>query len=46
MPNLTENAKVLVLSKLEEGWLIRRVAQYYNIAKSTVQIMADTIMVL
>ncbi|CAH1364981.1 unnamed protein product [Tenebrio molitor] len=30
MPNLTEN-------KLEEGWSIRRVAQHYNIAKSTVQ---------
>jgi hypothetical protein len=28
MPNLTENAKVLILSKLEEGWSIRRVAQY------------------
>jgi hypothetical protein len=34
MPNLTENAKVLILSKLEEGWSIRRVAQDYNIAKS------------
>jgi hypothetical protein len=34
MPNLTENAKVLILSKLEEGWSIRRVAQhYYNIAQ-------------
>jgi transposase len=30
MPNLTE-------IKLEEGWSIRRVAQHYNIAKSTVQ---------
>jgi DNA-binding NarL/FixJ family response regulator len=37
IPNLTENAKVLILSKLEEGWSIRGVAQYYNIAKSTVQ---------
>jgi hypothetical protein len=37
MSNLTENAKVLILSKLEEGWWIRRVAHYYNIAKSTVQ---------
>ncbi|KAJ3615685.1 hypothetical protein MTP99_006731 [Tenebrio molitor] len=37
MPNLTENAKVLILSKLEEGWSIRRVAQHYNIAKSTVR---------
>jgi hypothetical protein len=35
MPNLTENAKVLILSKLEDGWSIRRVAHYYNIAKST-----------
>jgi hypothetical protein len=25
MPNLTENAKVLILSKLEEAWSIRRV---------------------
>jgi hypothetical protein len=32
MPNLTENTKVLILSKLEEGWSIRRVAQYNNIA--------------
>jgi plasmid rolling circle replication initiator protein Rep len=37
MPNLTENAKVLILSKLEDGWSIRRVAHYYNIDKSTVQ---------
>jgi hypothetical protein len=37
MPDLTENAKVFILSKLEEGWSIRRVAHYYNIAKSTVQ---------
>jgi hypothetical protein len=36
MPNLTEYAKVVILSKLEEGWSIRRVIQYYNIAKSTV----------
>jgi hypothetical protein len=36
MPNLTENAKVLIFSKLEEAWSIRRVAQYCNIAKSTV----------
>jgi hypothetical protein len=33
MSNLTENAKVLILSKLEEGWSIRRAAHYYNIAK-------------
>jgi IS30 family transposase len=37
MPNLTKNVKVLILSKLEEGWSIRRVAQYYNIVKSTVK---------
>jgi hypothetical protein len=36
MSNLTEYAKVVILSKLEEGWSIRRLAQYYNIAKSTV----------
>jgi hypothetical protein len=30
MPNLTENAKVLILSKLEEAWSIRRVAQDYK----------------
>jgi predicted DNA-binding protein YlxM (UPF0122 family) len=42
MPNLTENAKVLILSKLEEGWSIRRVAQYYNIAKSIVQRIKQT----
>jgi hypothetical protein len=29
MPNLTENAKVLILSKLEEGCSIRRITQYY-----------------
>jgi DNA-binding NarL/FixJ family response regulator len=44
MPNLTENAKVLILSKLEEGWSIRRVAQDYNIAKSTVHRMKQTIL--
>jgi hypothetical protein len=37
MPNLTENAKVLILSKLREGGSIRRVAQDYNIAKSILQ---------
>jgi hypothetical protein len=35
MPNITENAKVFILSKLQEGWSIRRVAQYNNIAKGT-----------
>jgi IS30 family transposase len=47
MPNLTENAKVLILSKLEEGWSIRRVAQDYNMAKSTVctEDKTDNIMV-
>jgi DNA-binding NarL/FixJ family response regulator len=43
VPDLTENAKVLILSKLEEGWSIRRVAQYYNIAKSTVQRIKHTL---
>lgn len=37
MPKLTENSKVLILSKLEEGWSVRAVALHYNIAKSTVQ---------
>jgi hypothetical protein len=45
MPNLTENAKVLILSKLEDGWSIRRVAHYYNISKSTVPRIKHTIMV-
>jgi DNA-binding NarL/FixJ family response regulator len=44
MPNLTENVKVLILSKLEEGWSIQMVAQYYNIAKSTVQRIKQTIL--
>jgi hypothetical protein len=44
MPNLTENVKVLILSKLEEGWSIRKVAQYNNIAKSTVQRIGQTIL--
>jgi hypothetical protein len=44
MPNLTENVKVLILSKLEEGWSIRKVAQYNNIAKSTVQRIEQTIL--
>jgi hypothetical protein len=44
MSNLTENAKVLILSKLEEGWWIRRVAHYYNIAKSTVQRIKQTLL--
>jgi transposase len=44
MRNLTENAKMVNLSKLEEeGWSIRRIAQYYNIAKSTVQRIKQTI---
>jgi hypothetical protein len=33
MPNLTENAKVLILSKLEEWWSIWRATQDYNIVK-------------
>jgi hypothetical protein len=37
MLDLTENVTLLILSKLEEGWSIRRVAHYYNIVKSTVQ---------
>jgi hypothetical protein len=44
MSNLTENAKVLILSKLEEGWWIRRVAHYYNFAKSTVQRIKQTLL--
>lgn len=36
MPKLTENEKVLILSKLEEGWSIRAVANNYGINKSTV----------
>jgi hypothetical protein len=44
MDNLTENAKVLILSKLEKGWSIRMVAQHYNIAKSTVQRIKQTIL--
>jgi DNA-binding NarL/FixJ family response regulator len=44
MPNLTKNAKVLIFSKLEEGWSIQRVAQYYNIAKSTVKRIKQTIL--
>jgi cation transport ATPase len=44
MPSLTENAQMLILSKLEEGWSIRRVPQYYNIAKSTVQRIKQTIL--
>jgi hypothetical protein len=42
--NLTENAKVLILSKLKEGWSIRRVLQYYNMPKSTVQRIKQTIL--
>jgi hypothetical protein len=44
MPNPTENVKVLILSKLEEGWSIQRVAQYYNIAKSTERRIKQTIL--
>jgi hypothetical protein len=44
MPDLTENTKVLILSKLEEGWSIRRVAQYYSIAKSTVHRIKYTLL--
>jgi hypothetical protein len=44
MPNLTENTKVFTLSKLEEGWEMRRVAQYYKIAKSTVQRIKQTML--
>jgi hypothetical protein len=43
MPNLPENAKVLILSKLQEGWSIRRVAQYNNIAKGTMHRIEQTI---
>jgi hypothetical protein len=44
MPNVTENVEVHILSKLEEGWSIRRVAQYYNVVKSTVQGIKHTIL--
>jgi IS30 family transposase len=37
MPHLTKNAKILILSNSEEEWSIRKEAQYYNTAKSTVQ---------
>jgi hypothetical protein len=36
MPRLTEQDKVLMLSKLEEGWSIRRVTIHYGINNSTV----------
>jgi hypothetical protein len=44
MPSLTEYAKVVILSKLEEGWSIRRLAQYNNIAKSAVQRIKQTLL--
>jgi hypothetical protein len=44
MPNLTENVKVHILSKSEEGWSIRRVAEYYKIAKSNAQEIKQTIL--
>jgi hypothetical protein len=44
MPNLTENTKVLILFKLEEGWSIWRVAQACNIAQSIVQRIKQTIL--
>jgi IS30 family transposase len=36
MPRLTEQDKVLILSKLEEEWFIRRVATHNGLNKSTV----------
>jgi hypothetical protein len=36
MPRMTEHDKVLILSKLEEEWSIRRVATYNGLNKSTV----------
>jgi predicted DNA-binding protein YlxM (UPF0122 family) len=36
MPRLTEQNKVLMLSKLEEEWSIRRVATHNELNKSTV----------
>jgi transposase len=36
MPRLTEQDKILMLSKLEEGSSINRVAAYYGLNKSTV----------
>jgi DNA-directed RNA polymerase specialized sigma subunit len=44
IPDLTENAKMLILFKLEEGWSIRRVAHNYNIAKNTVQRIKQTLL--
>jgi hypothetical protein len=44
MPDLTENAKMLILFKLEEGWSIRRVPHNYNIKKSTVQRIKQTLL--
>jgi hypothetical protein len=45
--NLVENAKVLILSKLGEGWSIRTVAHYYNIHRQEhrAEDKTDTIMV-
>lgn len=37
MSKLSEPDKILILSKLEEGWSIRAVARHYHLAKSTVQ---------
>lgn len=36
MPKLTEHEKILILSKIEEGWSIRAVANHYQLNKSTV----------
>jgi hypothetical protein len=36
MPQLTERNKVLMLSKLEEGWSVRKVATHNELNKSTV----------
>jgi DNA-binding transcriptional regulator YhcF (GntR family) len=36
MPRLTEQDKILMLSKLEEEWSIRRVATHNALNKSTV----------
>jgi hypothetical protein len=45
MPNLTENTKVLILFKLEEGWSIWGVAQDCNTAQNIVQRIKQTILI-
>jgi hypothetical protein len=35
MPGVTDQDKVLMLSKLEEGWSVRRVATHYGLNKNS-----------